>query len=959
VDRAGQLALEFRLLGPVEVVSAGSALAPGGLRERALLALLLVHANELVSRDRLIDGLWGEHAPATAKNALQVAVHGLRKVLGAERIATEGTGYRLRVEDGELDLDRFGDLVAGARARAPATTAAALREALALWRGPALANVDAPFAPVEAGRLGELRTAAFEALIEAELELGRHAELVGELETFIVAHPFRERPREQLMLALYRSGRQAEALAAYGEARRVLVGELGIEPGRELQELERSILRHDPALTLPARPAAGPTNLPAALTPLIGRSLELAAVSSLLRRSDVRLLTLTGPGGTGKTRLALEAASELLPDFEDGVVFVDLAPLEDATLVTSTIARALGLASGDDGAADFLRLRACLLLLDNFERVDAAAALVAELLAVAPRLAVLATSRAPLRLDGEHEYAVSPLRTPSAADARDPEALGRNEAVALFVARARAARHDFALTADNAPAVAEICVALDGLPLALELAAARVKLLPPRALLERLGQRLDLLTGGPRDAPARHQTLRATLAWSHEALASSEQRLFARLAVFAGGCTIEAAEAVCGAHPDHLAGLVERSLLRHEPGEGAARFRMLETVRAYAIEQFESGSETAAIQEAHAAFFLAVAEEADAALWSPIQGPERPAWLERLDADHDNFRAALTWADRHDPETELRLAGALGDFWGERGHPEEGLEWLERSLARAEGLPARLRAKALHQASYLSFGRNDHGRGDVLGQAALALYRELGDREGAGRTVHFLGLAAMARGELERAEALAEESLELARELGHTRGVIVSLRGVGLAAARRGDRVRGKELLAQALALAEEHGDRSALANLRLDQGLLLAEEGNRTRAARSFAASLDLHRENGSAGGVAMCIHEIALLCEAQGLPEQAVLLLAANEPIREAVGMGLPPGDDAECGRALARARPALGEPVFAAAWAAGRRLTLDEAVTSAEQAAALVERASGGSARRPHGVRSRYNY
>ena len=579
--------MDFHVLGPVRVVAGSAAVELASGKQVALLGCLLIARGEVVSRDRLIDALWGERPPAAAVNALQVHVHGLRRRLGAERIEREGPGYRLCLERGELDLERFELLVArgrselaGGEADAAAST---FREALGLWRGPAYEDVRyEAFALAEVARLEELRLAALEDRIEADLELGRHRDLVPELEALVSEHPSRERLCGQLMLALYRCDRQAAALEVFRRVRQAMRDELGLEPGPALQELQRAILQQDAALAVEPAELRARRHLPAPEPPLVGRDEELAELAALLS-GDSRLVTLTGAGGIGKTRLALQTGHVLAEGFADGVYFVDLSHLADPEMVPEAIAGVLGLATKRDeppaaALRAFLGGRETLLLLDNFEVVDAAAPLVSGLLRAAPGLVVLATSRAPLRLSGEHQYRVEPL----------PLA----DAVRLFAARAGAVAPSFRRPGEGDDEVALLCRRLDCLPLAIELAAARTRDYAPGELLELVPGSLELAGEGARDLPSRQRTLRSTIDWSYRLLAVEEQALFARLAVFAGGFAGASAAAVCGAGREALASLVAASLVHERvDADGTVRWFMLETVREYALELLEETGE--------------------------------------------------------------------------------------------------------------------------------------------------------------------------------------------------------------------------------------------------------------------------------------------------------------------------------------------------------------------------------
>jgi predicted ATPase/DNA-binding SARP family transcriptional activator len=898
------------VLGPLEVTSGGTELRYGGPKQRALLAFLLLRANEAVGRDRLIEAVWGDDPPATAANALQVHVHGLRKLLGPGRLETRGNAYLLHVEPGELDVERFEDLVRQARAvDDPATRLDRLQGALELWRGSALADLaELPFAELESQRLEEARVAALELRIDAELALGRDDGLVAELERLVAENPYRERLRAQLMVALYRAGRQADALAAFQQARRVLVEELGIDPSRELQELERAILRQDAALTVEPAELRARRRLPAPPTALIGRRQEVGEVCALLA-ADARLVTLTGPGGTGKTRVALQAAYEVAEHFADGVVFVELAALQDPALVLGEIAGALEVANGRDAHAALaahLRERTELLVIDNFEQVDEAAPALGSLLHEAPGLKFLVTSRRPLRVYGEHEFPVAPL----ALD---------EEAVPLFLERASAVGRSLQPSDD----VREICRRLDCLPLALEIAAARARELTPAEMRSLLSSRLELASGGPRDLPARQQTLRATIEWSRELLDAGERRLFAGLGVFAGGWTKDAAGAVCDADPPTLAALAEKSLVVRQ-GE---RFGMLETIREYAVARLREELDEAALRRRHAEYFVDLAVRAV----PELKSASAAASLERLAAEHDNLRAALDWAFEHEPDACVRLVDALYLFWYIRGHYREGLHWYGRALTIAGADPS-ARAGVAGRGGALAFACGEFALARVRINEALLLHRSLGDTPNIVRGLALLGLIATNAGEHDEAVALLEESTALAREAGDENVLSFALSNLGYVTLTTGDLDRAYAVSLEAIELHRARPPEqlqlaafgAALGNL----GVTALLQGRLDEARTNLAESVSVRREIRDALGMASVFTGVAALAAEERGFARAARLLGAVDAVREQTDAELEPIDTRLYERTAAGARAELGEEAFAREREEGRNLGLDEA-------------------------------
>ncbi|MBA2440039.1 MAG: tetratricopeptide repeat protein [Thermoleophilaceae bacterium] len=929
-------------MGPLEVSGEIGPVLVTAAKQRALLVHLLLHANEVVSADALVDALWGERPPASARKLLQIYISQLRKSLGDAVLVTRAPGYLIAVERLRLDSVRFERLLGegsqALREGNPALASTLVARALALWRGPALTDFAYDsHVQTEARRLEELRVKALEQRIEADLQLGRHARLVGELQALVREYPLQEGFRAQLMLVLYRNGRQAEAVDVYADARRALVAELGVEPSLALRELHRAILNQDPGLQPPPpeRPTAA-AHLPTPATRLIGRERELDEVQRLLGLPDVRLVTIMGPGGIGKTRLALEAAARASVEFANGVVFVSLGALTDHRLVIPTIAEALGVKeqAGEplrQTLADALRSRELLLVLDNLEQVLDAAPAFAELLSEAPRLKLLGTSRARLRLSSEHAYLVPPLAVPEPSQVGDLPTVTKSAAVALFSERAGAAKPGFVLTAENALAVAEVCTRLEGVPLAIELAAARIRILTPRSLLERLGRRLPLLTEGAWDLPARQQTLRATIDWSYELLSRAEQSLFARLSVFVGGWTIETAELSCASEDvlQALTGLQDNSLVGHEMHLGEPRYRMLETVREYALEKLDA-DEASQVRDHHAQAFVALAEQAE----SELVGPEQAVWQERLEREHGNMRAALGWLhESEQTELELHLAAALGRFWYVHGHLSEGRRRLKDALAHAgTAAPPELRAKGLRTASAIAVIQGEYASARELAEQGLELYRLLGDLPGTVRSLSNLGAILLAEGRAEDAVSALDESIALSRNLPDRRIAALALNNRGDVALTQGDFGAAAALFGESLALLQEVGDTANIARSLFNLGAAALGCGKTSQALELLRESVSISATIGDKEDVAWCLVGLAAVATQGSDPVRGAVILGAADALLEGMGALMKPFERRLQGRTLAAIREQLDARSFDAAWAQGRGLTVEQAVAHA---------------------------
>jgi predicted ATPase/DNA-binding SARP family transcriptional activator len=950
--------MDFRILGPMEVWDADRLVRVGGPGHRRLLAALILARNHVVSQEQLVDILWSSEPPVSAAAIIHVRVSDLRSSLGkspdgTSPILTTAGGYQLAIAPADVDSFRFqAQAESGHRALASSHYEGAvdtLRGAVGLWRGDAYGDLkDQPAAQAEIARLETIRTGAEDDLLEARLNLGEHGAVAAELAALVVQTPWAERRWSLLMLAQYRCGQQGEALTTFGIARDRLVNDLGVEPGPDLRQMHEAVLNQDPQLQLvgsaPAQvqhdaPPVRPS-LPSRLTSFVGRGSDIARVRQLLL--EFPLVTLTGPGGAGKTSLALEVAALVGATYPGGVWLVELAPTADLEQVLIAIATRLGIKQQQGTSlvtqiSNRLGGTSSILILDNCEHVlDTVTSVIAQLLPHTPELTVLTTSRERLGLSGEHVHQLTGLGLP--VDGRDhlPSEVGRSEAAQLLIDRATAVRSDFRLDHQTAPQIAGICRRLDGLPLAIELAAAAVSALDIEQIAVRLDDCLELLSQGRRP-DARHGSLRSVVDWSYELLSTDERQLFEQVAVFQGTFTLPSAEDVCrlGTSSTSVAALlwrlVDKSLIYSETSGDGRRYRLIETLKEYALQRLSDRGDLTRFRQRHAEHFLGLAEHAGAAL----RGPNRRYWVAGLEREHSNLRAAMEWFIQNGQgESVTRLASSIYAFWDLSGHYGEGRRWLTRALASPEGIAPAARIRALMGSATLAVMQGDLSAADALSAEVIDLSRAHADYEGLSHALQFRGLAAIFASDLETADQLIGESLQAARIAGQPwlEGWALEFQAaVQLARASYDAAIR---LAAQSAELSRRDGDPECAAWALVTMAIAHIENGHVDLAIAPLRDSLTAFRQLGVSWGLSLAIFACAEIAALQTNFSSAAFLLGASEQLRLSSRAGMLPSLQRSFHHWRETCSQALGPETFTMKWSAGEAETVEQMLSRAEE-------------------------
>ncbi|MBV9328967.1 MAG: tetratricopeptide repeat protein [Chloroflexi bacterium] len=941
------------LLGGFRVVVRGQTLGDEvwhRRKARQLFKILLTHRNRWATKEELVELLWPESDPDSASTNLRSVMHALRRALdvpqangSAATLLADRDSVWLR-SDAQMwvDADEFERVLE--QADAAVDPAPLLRRADELYAGEYLPeDVYEDWSVERRERLKEAWTTLRFQLARYWDERGDPDAAATSLRELLRADPCDEQAARELMRLLTRHGRRSEAVRVYQALVRALRDDLDVEPSEITTVLFESELPHAP-VKLPvdgagaAHAARQPHHLPPQPGALIGRAAELNAATSQIVRDDVRLLTLVGAGGCGKTRLALEVGTSVRDEFARGVWFVDLSAARSPDQIVFAIGRELEVAQPLDGQSYFRRLSEAigqdevLLILDNFEQVLDGGFLVADLLSACPKLKIIVTSREALHLRWEHEFPVAPLAGPPPSST-SIEAIASSPAVSLFVQRAQAIKPDWRLSQSNAPAVSRLCLRLDCLPLAIELAAARIKLFEPEAMLARLEQRFDLLTVASRDVPERHQALRLAIDWSHQLLSDDERAAFRRAAVFAGGWTLDAAVRVI-ADPSvpstdvltTMQALVDKNLLRVAfQNDGEPRFSMLETIRDFAHAELTTSGELAIQQRRQADWCVQVAEKAEAEL----SGPNPAPWFDQLEREHDNFRAALRWCfDQGDGLTGMRLATALGYFWEVHGYLQEAHRWLELASQDRTGVSAAVRARACGAAGHVAFLRGDYYSARTLLTESLSLSREAGTAQVTMQALINLALVAMSELDYARADEFLQESRAIASNLGDERSLAASLNLLGQVALHTRRLADAHSLLQDSLHLRRAQGDGWGTARALCDLGQVLDAEGDDTSARALHAEALTIWRDLADMWGVAYALEGLAMTFATRS-PEMAVRLLAVATCARQRVGIRALPAREANLHAIQHTCAGVLGEAAFSAAWSRGCQAELDSTI------------------------------